>query len=68
MLLSKKPKTPPKIKILDKKKTWHPRFLEYAERHVFRLSKINVFECVFGFFDEGTPYFASIKAVDFRQN
>ena len=24
-------------------KKWRPRFLEYAERHVFRLSKIIVF-------------------------
>ena len=50
------------MKILDKKKTWRPRFLEFAERHVFRLTKIKVFEVVFGFFDDGTPYFDCIKA------
>ena len=34
---SKKPKTPNKMKILDKKK--HPRFLEYAEHHVLDCQK-----------------------------
>ena len=62
----KKPKTPTKMKILDKKKTWRPKFLEFAERHVFRLSKITIFEGVFGFFNEGTPYFDCVKADDFR--
>ena len=69
MPLSKKPKTPIKMKILDKKK-WRPRFLKYAERHVFRLSKITVFEGVFVLFCfyEGTPYFGCITANDFRWN
>ena len=57
---SKKPKTPPKLKILDKIKTWRPRFFKCAERHVFRWTKITVFEGVFGFFDEGKPYFECI--------
>ena len=56
------------MKILDKKKAWRPKFLECAERHVLRLSKITIFEGVFGFFDEGTPYFDCIKADDFRWN
>ena len=66
MPLSKKTKTPTKMKFLDKKKTWRPRFFEYVERHVFRLSKITVFEGAFGFFDKGTPYFDCIKGNDFR--
>ena len=41
-------------------------FLECAERHVFRLSKITNFEGVFGFCNEGTPYFDCVKADDFR--
>ena len=65
---SKKPKTPTKMKILKKTKTWRPRFLECAERHVFRLSKLTVFEGVFVFFYEGMPYFDCIKADDFRWN
>ena len=64
----KKPKTPTKMKNLDKKKTWRPKFLEFAERHVFRLSKITIFEGVFGFFDERTPYFECFKSDDFRWN
>ena len=57
------------MKILDRTKTWRPRILEYAKRHVFRLSKITVFEGVLGFFfAEGTPYFGCIKADDFRWN
>ena len=56
------------MKILEEKKTWRPRFLECAERHVFRLSKITIFLGVFGFFDKGTPYFDCIKADDFRWN
>ena len=48
------------------KKKLCPILLEFAKRHVFRLSKITIFEGVFGFFDEGTPYFDSIKAADFR--
>ena len=50
MPLSKNPKTPLKTKVLDKTKTWRPRFLECPERHVFRLAKRIVFEGVFGFF------------------
>ena len=42
------------------------RFLECAERHVFRLSKITVFEGVFGIIDEKTHYFDCIKADDYR--
>ena len=68
MPLSKKnQKHPLKWQFLTKK-TWRPRFLEYAVGHVFRLSKITVFEGVFAFFDEGTPYFGCIKADDFRWN
>ena len=65
---SKKTKTPPKMKILEEKKTWRPRFLECAERHVFRLTKITVFERIFGFLNEEKPYFDCIKADDFRWN
>ena len=56
------------MKIFDKNKTWRPKFLECAERHVFRLSKITIFEGVFGFYNEGTPYFDCVKADDFRLN
>ena len=48
------------------KKTWRPRFLEYAEHHVFRLLKITFFEADFFFFGKGTFYFVCIKANDFR--
>ena len=66
-LCQKKTKTPTTMKILDNKK-WCPRFLKCAERHVFRLTKITVVEGVFGFYNEGTPYFDWIKADDFRWN
>ena len=63
-LRQKNQKTPSKMKILDKIKTWQPRFLESAKRHLFRLPKITVFEGVFGFFYKGTPFFDCIKADD----
>ena len=63
----KKPKKHPlKWKFLNKKKTWRPRFLEFAERHVNRFKKKKVLRVFFGFFEEGTPYFDCIKADDFR--
>ena len=58
-LCQKKPKTPTKMKILDKKNDvldfWNSlsvMFLDY---------KKTVFEGVFGFFEDGTPYFDCIR-------
>ena len=59
MPLSKKPETPTKMKSFGKK--WCPRFLEYTERHVFRLSKITVFEGLFGFLEKERPILAALK-------
>ena len=47
-LRKKKQKKTLKWKFLTKK--WHPRFLEYAEGHDFRLSKITDFDGVLVFF------------------
>ena len=49
------------MKILHTKKL-RPGFLEYAERHVFRLSKITVFEGVFVFvLTKERPILAALK-------
>ena len=61
MPLLSKLKTPTKMKILEEKKIWRSLFFEFAERHVFRLSKITNFEGVFGFCNKGTPYFDCVK-------
>ena len=54
------------MKVLDTKKTRRPIFLECAEHHAFRLSKITNLEDVFRFCIKGTPYFDCVKADDFR--
>ena len=55
----------PKKKNLTKK--LRPRLLECSERHIFKVLRNPVFEGVFGFFDEGKPYFMCIKEDDFRK-
>ena len=67
MALSKK-KILLKKNLEEGKKTWCPKFLEYAQPHVFRFPKNWVFEGVFRFFDEAKPYFECFKAKDFRWN
>ena len=45
------------------KKSWHPIYLECAERHVFRLSKISIFEGVFGFVTKERPILTVLKQI-----
>ena len=52
--------------ILDNLKKCRSAHSKNIGRHVFRLSKITIFEGVFGFYNEGTPYFDCVKADDFR--
>ena len=56
------------MNILDKTKTSRPRFLGCPKGDVFQFSKKLVWEGVFGFYNEGTPYFDCVKADDFRWN
>ena len=61
---SKEPKTPTKMKVLDKIITCCPRFLEFSERHVFRLLKLTVFEGVFFFFTKERPILTALKQMN----
>ena len=66
---SKKPKTPTKIKISEEEKKHHVKdFLKILDIMFFLYLTFFLLEGVFGFFDEGKPYFECITEEVLRWN